>query len=94
MMDERVLVEAHRACAGNKDDLAKSDKCGCFYCLSVYDPSEVVKWVDSGRTAICPKCAIDSVLASASGWPVDDADFLGRMYKRWFEKTVGPLLDS
>lgn len=79
------LVEAHRAARNNKADLAKSDKCGCFYCLSVYDPSEIVRWVDSGRTAICPKCSIDSVLASESVWPVEDADFLGRMYKRWFE---------
>ena len=84
------LVEAHRAAKGNKADLAKSGRCGCFYCLSVYDPSEIVRWVDSGRTAICPKCSIDSVLASfsptsESGWPVDDANFLGQMHARWFE---------
>ena len=79
------LVEAHRAARNNKADLAKSDKCGCFYCLSVYNPSEIVRWVDSGRTAICPKCSIDSVLAPGSGWPADDADFLEQMYKRWFE---------
>lgn len=83
--DALDLVEAHQAAKSNKAWLAKSDKCGCFYCLSVYDPSKIVRWTDSGQTAICPECSIDAVLASVSGWPVDDADFLGRMYKRWFE---------
>ncbi len=88
MTDGKDLAEAHRACTDNKADLAGSDRCGCFHCLSVYDPSEIVKWVDSGRTAICPECSIDSVLPSAGGWPVEDADFLGRMHRRWFEKTA------
>ncbi len=62
--------------------------CGCFFCLSIFPPSEIREWVDEddnevGMTAICPKCGIDSVLGDRSGYPMTD-DFLTSMKKLWF----------
>jgi len=34
------------------------------------------------QTAICPYCGVDSVIGSASGFPITK-DFLKRMNKRW-----------
>ena len=37
-------------------------KCGCFYCCKTFNIGDVDEFVDDGKTAICPKCGIDSVL--------------------------------
>jgi hypothetical protein len=65
-----------------------SEICGCFYCLEIYSPSEITEWTDEdengiGSCALCPKCGIDSVIGSASGYPVTEA-FLKRMQLHWF----------
>jgi hypothetical protein len=87
---EAALVDAHRHCGLNRDEIAASSLCGCFYCLKTYAPTEITEWIDDrirgteGRTALCPKCGIDSVIASASAYPITEA-FLGAMRRRWFE---------
>ena len=71
------LVEAHRHCALHAEEIQASDTCGCFYYLAILAPSDIDTWIDDknvgegreGRTALCPKCGIDSVIGSASGSP-------------------------
>ncbi len=77
------LDQAHKHCTKNRNELAQSSVCGCFYCLQIYDPREIAEWVDEGMTAICAKCPVDSVLGSASGYPIRK-DFLAKMHERWF----------
>jgi len=82
------LHDAHRRSANHRDDVLMSDVCGCFYCRSVFGPDKIREWVDkddSGvpQTALCPHCGIDSVLGSASGFPIDH-DFLSLMRTRYF----------
>jgi len=48
-------------------------QCGCFFCLAEFDASVVTTWVDDGRTALCPKCGIDSVLSEPDNDPARDA---------------------
>jgi hypothetical protein len=36
--------------------------CGCFYCIAVIKAGSVIDFVDGGKTAICPKCGIDSLI--------------------------------
>jgi hypothetical protein len=79
---------AHKHCTAHRAEVEKSDVCGCFYCLSTFAPSEIQEWVDDGRTALCPKCEIDAVLADKSGFPVTDQTSLTAMHKHWFERTV------
>jgi Zn finger protein HypA/HybF involved in hydrogenase expression len=81
--DEDSLEAAHRHCRLNRAELQISSLCGCFYCLSVFTPAEIVEWVDEDQTAICPKCPVDSVIGSASGYPIT-AEFLLRMHDNWF----------
>lgn len=38
-------------------------RCGCFYCLQIFDGEQILEWVDDGRTALCPFCGIDSVIS-------------------------------
>ena len=89
-------IEAHSHSSRNGSELRKSDRAGCFYCCSIFRPSEIRDWVDEGKdanlldeprdgsTALCPKCGIDSVIGDASGFPVRDQDFLKEMNRLWF----------
>ena len=59
---------------------------GCFYCRAIYEPAEIVEWIDDddtgvGQTALCPRCGIDAVIAIREGI---DTEFLGAMHGRWF----------
>ncbi len=84
---EEYLEAAHDASSNHKMELFHSEQCGCFYCLEVYDPKEIKEWVGeshSGLTAVCPKCGIDSVIPSSSGYPVNDRKFLEEMHQVWF----------
>lgn len=79
---------AHQYSSNHRKQVVDSEVCGCFYCLKVYPPSEIVEWVDEdenevGQTALCPYCGIDSVIGSASGVSLDK-QFFTEMYKIWF----------
>lgn len=79
------LKVAHNACTSNEGDLRASSKCGCFYCLRIYEPSEIREWIDdrNGLTALCPYCGIDSVIGDVAGCPISK-DFLEAMNKFFF----------
>jgi hypothetical protein len=53
-----------------------------------FQPNEITEWCDedsmgAGQTALCPRCGIDSVIGSASGFPLTP-EFLEAMNRRWF----------
>ena len=79
---------AHQHCIRHRREVMASDVCGCFYCLRRFAPGEIEHWLngptEADETALCPHCCIDSVLGSASGFPIT-ADFLQRMHARWFD---------
>ena len=87
MTNAHDLVAAHAHSLNHRHEVVRSDLCGCFYCRQTFVPEAIKEWIDErsgrGTTALCPKCGIDSVIGSASGYPID-ADFLGRMHDRWF----------
>ncbi len=86
-----LLTAAHNHCGWHRDEIERSDLAGCFYCCAIFPPSEIAEWMEehtklhlpSTETALCPRCGIDSVIGSASGYPID-ADFLRAMHERWF----------
>lgn len=83
-MSEPAHIAAHKHSIYHREELEKSEYCGCFYCLAVFEPSDITEWIDGDDTARCPFCGIDSVIGSASGYPVDDEDFLTAMHQHWF----------
>lgn len=82
--------QLHLASSCHERALKASKLAGCFYCLEIFPPSEIVRWVNDpdtmglrdGRTALCPKCGIDSVLPDAAV-PLSK-DLLKDMQKEWF----------
>ena len=81
---EEQLKEAHKLSMYNKESLAKSDKCGCFYCQKIFKPNKIKEWCDKGgRTALCP-CGIDSILASHD---IDiNKELLEQMHEHYFRR--------
>lgn len=77
------LEAAHKHCSLHRVELQNSSLCGCFYCFATFAPADISEWIDEGQTAECPKCTIDSVIGSASGYPIT-AEFLHRMHDKWF----------
>jgi len=76
-------ISAHEWSSYHRDTLKDSDVCGCFYCFEVFPPSEIEDWTDDDDTALCPKCGIDSVIGSVSGYPIG-REFLKKMNDHWF----------
>ncbi len=85
---------AHKHSSEHYDEIAASSVCGCFYCLAIFPPSDIVNWIQenpdndrdillTGQTALCPICGIDSVIGSASGYPMETR-FLEIMHDYWF----------
>ncbi|QBI01307.1 cytoplasmic protein [Pseudoduganella albidiflava] len=70
------VIAAHKHSSQHRAELSRSSQCGCFHCLARFEPSEILDWVDwpkgtpesgqldSGTTALCPVCGIDSVIGS------------------------------
>lgn len=77
------VIQAHKHSARHREEIERSEMCGCFYCLNIYPPNKIEEWTDNGVTAHCPNCWIDSVIGSASGYPITEA-FLKAMNKHWF----------
>jgi len=84
----QLIREAHKHCMHNKEQILKSDKIGCFYCLCFVKNSEIKQWVDrNGTTALCPYCSIDALIGDASGVEITEA-FLESMYDYWFSPRM------
>ena len=86
-MGDSDYIRSHKHSSNHRKEILESEKCGCFYCLTVFNPTEITKWIDEidevGQTALCPKCNIDSVIGAKSGYPINKK-FLELMRQHWF----------
>lgn len=80
----------------NRAELARSQVCGCYYCLHIFKPLEIVEWIpqeDGKEFPMCPRCGIDAVFGDASGYPVR-MEFLRQMNRYWFDGDGQIISDS
>ena len=82
-MDTPDHIKAHDRPIRHRDEILRSERCGCFRCCETFRPRGVWEWIDDGQTAMCPYCGTDAVIGSASGYPLTH-EFLGRMASVWF----------
>ena len=79
-------IAAHKFSSNHEEQLLHDNKCGCFYCLTIFNPQEIQEWIDDKLgTALCPYCLIDSVIGESSGYPITK-EFLKLMHDYWFEE--------
>lgn len=84
---DRSLEYVHTLSIGHRHLVAASRQCGCFYCCTIFPPTEITEWVDgdedAGVTALCPRCGIDAVLPDP---PIEvTLEFLRLMNSAWFQ---------
>lgn len=90
MPDNHPLEIAHGHSFKNRAEVTASDLCGCFFCLAIFSPDSIQEWLkeqDGKETAFCPRCGIDSVIGSASGFPIT-TEFMREMRRRWFSDVA------
>lgn len=81
---EILLKKAHDSSLKNKEQIEKSEKCGCFFCGKIFSSTEIISYISTDEpTAECPYCFTDSLIGDASGFPITP-QFLRNMRKRWF----------
>jgi len=82
----------HYVSGWHEEEILKSNLCGCFNCLSIFPSSEIIEWVEErencprgkGKTAICPKCHIDTVLPDTTEYELTES-LLKKMQKEYCE---------
>ena len=83
--DKDDILEAHKHSSNHKTKLLKDKKCGCFFCMRIFSPTEITDWIEdeSDETALCPHCSIDAIIGESSGFPITE-EFLEKMHNQWF----------
>jgi hypothetical protein len=77
-------IEALKYSSNHRENLLADEKCGCFYCLTIFNPKEILDWVeDISATALCPYCGVDSIIGESSGYPITK-EFLSEMHNYSF----------
>lgn len=86
MMSPADAKRVHKHSSQHKIVVQCSPECGCFYCKTIFKPSEITRWTDDGQTAICPKCDIDSVIPGNAVFITEK--LLKDMNDYWFSEGV------
>jgi len=84
--------KSEKRLAQSRGVIEKSNECGCFYCLKIFDPSEIEEWIETGKygdTAICPFCSIDAIIGVVGGRLITKA-FLEELYEEYFNTCYHP----
>lgn len=92
-----MMEAAHKRTIYHETEIMQSEKCTCFYCGYHFDPrKEALQWIEERagkeRTLHCPKCYIDCVIGSASGFPITDDTFVSACSEAWF-RGISPISD-
>ena len=85
MTSKAQIAAALKHAVNNEDEVKASDQAGCFHCLEIFDISEIEDWVEgeTGTSAVCPHCDVESVIGDAAGFPLTE-EFLDELRQQHF----------
>ncbi len=75
----KFLMGAHNY-SSKTDEILSSEYSGCFHCLAIIEQQELPPDDDWPQ---CPRCNVDSLIGSRSGFPLNSA-FLSQMHEVFF----------
>ena len=82
----KEYIEAHTFSSNHRKQLLNDHKCGCFSCVAIFNPKEIIEWIDENDdTVICPYCGIDLIIGGYSGYPITK-EFLKQMNEFCFQR--------
>ncbi len=91
--NEDYLEAAHVHCFENGPEVRASSRVGCIACARNFEASLVteIKLLsrENEETAFCPVCSFDTIIGDASGYPVENADFLIAMSQKYQNGPIG-----
>ena len=93
------LELAHTFSNNHKQALSVEQRCGCFYCQSIFSSKEIHDWLEDDNpcdrlgTALCPNCGIDSVIGESSGFEITN-EFLRAMNFKWFQSGTSSTIHT
>jgi hypothetical protein len=76
--------QIHSKATNQRQDILNSKNCGCFYCLSIFEPDKITRWTDNSQTALCPNCGVDAVLPDNIGQEINK-ELLDLMHREYFK---------
>ncbi len=77
------ILMAPKIAMHNKSKLSFVNECVCYYCLKIYNTSEIKEWTDKDDTAICPYCGVDAILP-INNEEDKNLEVLSKIHKYWF----------
>ena len=77
------IRQAAKFAMHNKKELLNAVICGCFHCMTIFDPKEIKEWTDENDTAICPFCNNDAILSETDDIHLDK-ETLNKLNVYWF----------
>ena len=82
-MEDR-LKQIYSHSKNNYTQVKNGKVCGCFCCQKIFDANKVKNYLnDSLKTAICPFCGVDAVVAQTDKIIID-AKILCELNKKYF----------
>jgi hypothetical protein len=81
----------HDYCNNNRKSILEGHGYVCFFCFDVFDNRirPIKEWTDSGQSAICPACGVDSIIALKDVPDIENIRNLKAMETFWFgEQTI------
>jgi len=97
---KEFMKAAHKHSFKNEKEIMASDFCGCFSAYdygNLFTPDEVGEWIDErdgNRTVVCPRCHMDTIIGTASGFPVMDKQFRADMAAYYFASNYTAITGS
>lgn len=83
-MEKKDIILEHKNSINNKEQIIASKRCGCFYCLKIFNSNEIKEWIkDEKETAICPYCNIDALIPENPNQPLTK-EYLKELKDYWF----------
>jgi len=69
----------------NIEVLKKAEWCMCYHCVKRFKFKEINEFTDSKKTAMCPKCGVDAVVADL------DRDEVVELHDKKFNHGSSPF---
>ena len=87
-MDD-IYRQIHNRCGNNMRNIHSYTACGCFHCGYIFLGKDIEIKIDEGRTALCPRCGIDSVIYEDEDLQIT-LQLLYEMRTVWFYESDDP----
>lgn len=78
-VSEINIQESAKLAFKNRSIIETEANCWCYHCVKSISRDQIREWTDSGETAICPLCSVDSILPGNL-----DKSLVQRIHDFWF----------